>query len=195
MCGVRRRAGPPHPREVRAGHRPGLLRYQQGAVCHQCWCSSFAPVSSRSPDPLVCICNAGFGDQPAGERDCVARADEAVCHVDKPADDRKSSTPAASSSVAGVAAHAGGAEAAESRPRGRPSTAGLHQSRSGSWWLLSSETRSAASAATWLRPLDRRQCWHCFRVRGEARGRFTRNALTRDTRAARGLSGLSQSSI
>jgi hypothetical protein len=40
--------------------------------------SSFALVSSRSPDPLVCICNAGFGDQPAGERDCVARADEAA---------------------------------------------------------------------------------------------------------------------
>jgi hypothetical protein len=40
--------------------------------------SSFAPVSSRSPDPLVCICNAGFGDQLAGERDCVARAEEAA---------------------------------------------------------------------------------------------------------------------
>lgn len=38
----------------------------------------FAPVSSRSPDPLECICNARFGRQRAGERDCVARADEAA---------------------------------------------------------------------------------------------------------------------
>ena len=39
----------------------------------------------------------------------------------------KSSRPAASSNIAGVAAHAGGAEAAERRPHGRPSTARLHQ--------------------------------------------------------------------
>jgi hypothetical protein len=38
-----------------------------------------------------------------------------------------SSRPTASSSVAGVGGHAGGAEAAERRPRGRPSTAGFHQ--------------------------------------------------------------------
>ena len=38
-----------------------------------------------------------------------------------------SSRPAASSSAAGVAAHAGGAEAAEHWPRCRPPTAGLHQ--------------------------------------------------------------------
>ena len=38
-----------------------------------------------------------------------------------------SSRPAASPSIAGVAAHAGGAEDAERRPRGRPSTAGFHQ--------------------------------------------------------------------
>jgi hypothetical protein len=38
-----------------------------------------------------------------------------------------SSRPTASSSLAGVAGHAGGAEAAERRPRGRPSTAGFHQ--------------------------------------------------------------------
>jgi hypothetical protein len=40
---------------------------------------------------------------------------------------RDSSRPAASSSAAGVAAHAGGAEAAERWPRGRPPTAGLQQ--------------------------------------------------------------------
>ena len=40
---------------------------------------------------------------------------------------RGSSRPTASSSIAGVAGHAGGAEAAERRPRGRPSIAGFHQ--------------------------------------------------------------------
>jgi hypothetical protein len=39
----------------------------------------------------------------------------------------ETSRPAASSSIAGVAGHPGGGEAAERRARGRPSTARLHQ--------------------------------------------------------------------
>jgi hypothetical protein len=70
-----------------------------------------------------------------------------------------SSRPATSSSVAGVAAHAGGAEAAQRRPRCRPSTARSHHEpalRAGPgdcitpkavavpWWLLRSGSDSPA---------------------------------------------------
>ena len=51
---------------------------------------------------------------------------EPRCAAPKPSG--VSSRPTASSSVAAVAGHAGGAEAAERRPRGRPSAAGFHQS-------------------------------------------------------------------
>ena len=57
----------------------------------------------------------------------VASPGEAVISHPRASTLLVSSRPTTSSSVAGVAGHAGGAEAAERRPRGRPSTAGFHQ--------------------------------------------------------------------
>jgi hypothetical protein len=65
----------------------------------RCCRSSFAPVSSLSPDSLVCVCNAVVGDRLAGDHDCVARAAEAAVHVDELSDDRKSSMSAVSSAA------------------------------------------------------------------------------------------------
>ena len=73
-----------------------------------------------------------------------------------------SSRPTASSSVSGVAGHAGGAEAAERRPRGRPSTAGSTNSGHVSSRIRSpplsdtgSETAGGGAAALLLAGFDR----------------------------------------
>jgi len=55
------------------------------------------------------------------------RLQEWLCSPARTPRCRSSSRPTASSSVAGVAGHSGRAEAAEHRPRGRPSAAGVHQ--------------------------------------------------------------------
>jgi hypothetical protein len=47
--------------------------------------------STRCSASCICDPRIAFADQLSGERDCVARADEQLCHVDKLADDRKSS--------------------------------------------------------------------------------------------------------
>jgi len=78
---VVRRHGPyrgsPRPRPP--GYRSAGAERSSHRFGHtHCPNSSFAPVSSRSPNSLVCICTAGFGVRLAGEHDWVARAGEAA---------------------------------------------------------------------------------------------------------------------
>jgi hypothetical protein len=115
----------------------------------------------------------------------------------------KSSRPTASSSVARVAGHAGGAGAAERRPCGRPSTAGFHQfgpclRRGSSGHLCPTAAASGGGARieSWLLACERDSARSIAGVaaspgRAGARGGQGRALPTRPTRQ-QGLAGFEQ---
>jgi hypothetical protein len=79
------------------------------------------PWIRRSSAPLAV--SVAFPGPSAGPSSWIPMTDQECPRLRR--DDRCSSRPAASSSVAGVAGHPGGGEAAERRPRGRPSPAAV----------------------------------------------------------------------
>ena len=85
---------------------------------------------SASVEPRMCaIRTSGWSTETTGQS-LPLGTDSRTRGASRALPDRElwiSSGPAASSSIAGVAGHSGGAEAAERGPRGRPSTARLHR--------------------------------------------------------------------